>query len=73
MHVAVDATRCDGYGRCAELAPSLFALDEWGYGAPTADGLVPPGDEDLARHTASECPVKAILIREGGDGARAPR
>ena len=27
----VDPVRCDGFGHCAELAPELVTLDEWGY------------------------------------------
>lgn len=71
MRVQLDATRCDGYGRCAEVAPDLFMLDEWGYGTPVTAGEVPPGSEDVAQLAARECPMKAILIHEAGDAARA--
>ena len=29
--LAVDWTRCDGHGLCAQLLPSRIALDEWGF------------------------------------------
>ena len=29
--IVVDPIACDGYGHCAELAPEVFSLDEWGY------------------------------------------
>jgi len=70
MRVQLDATMCDGYGRCAEFAPDVFVLDDWGYGSPVAAGEVPPGSEDAARLAAAECPVKAILIHEARDAAR---
>ncbi|MGD9530437.1 ferredoxin [Pseudonocardia sp.] len=58
MKAFVDSTRCSGYGACAELCPSVFTLDEWGYAATT--GLVPDGDEDAVREAAATCPEQAI-------------
>jgi ferredoxin len=31
LRLRVDPIMCDGYGHCAELAPELVKLDEWGY------------------------------------------
>ena len=31
LRLRVDPILCDGYGHCAELAPELVSLDEWGY------------------------------------------
>jgi ferredoxin len=62
MKVQVDATKCEGYGTCAEHLASLFELDEWGYATAAGDGTVPPGDEDLARRAIADCPVHAIRV-----------
>ena len=35
---AVDPIACDGFGHCAELAPELVGLDEWGYPVLLARG-----------------------------------
>ena len=47
--------RCQGHGRCYDLAPDLFGDDEEGYGQVLGDGTVPPDAERnarLARSTA---------------------
>jgi ferredoxin len=61
MKLRVDSAKCDGYGRCVEIAPDLFELDEWGY-ASALDGEVPPDQEDLAAQAARECPVAAVIV-----------
>jgi ferredoxin len=62
MQARVDATRCSGYGNCADTCPSVFELDEWGYAAVTGDGTVPEADAELARAAAAGCPEQAITI-----------
>jgi ferredoxin len=57
-----DATKCSGYGRCAEHLPSLFELDEWGYAALKGDGVVPDGQEEAARRAVADCPERAIAV-----------
>jgi len=60
MNVQIDAERCQGHGRCYDLAPGLFAEDEEGYGQVIGDGAVPPGEEHAARLAQSNCPERAI-------------
>ncbi|MGN5237247.1 MULTISPECIES: ferredoxin [unclassified Rhodococcus (in: high G+C Gram-positive bacteria)] len=60
MKVAVDATKCDGYGICFDVCPSVFRSDEWGYAAAAGDGTVPERDQDKARRAISLCPEQAI-------------
>jgi ferredoxin len=57
----VDPLRCTAFGFCAEFAPELFALDDWGY-AWLRRPDVPPQDEGLAREAAKLCPKRAILL-----------
>ena len=57
----VNPIRCTAFGFCAEYAPELFALDEWGYAWP--HGREISADlEALAREAAALCPTRAILV-----------
>lgn len=58
----VNPIACTAFGFCAEYAPELFALDEWGYAWPHQPE-VPAGLEDLARDAAARCPRRAILLQ----------
>lgn len=63
MRVNFDATKCSGYGACAEVCPSVFQLDEFGYASLIKpDGSIPDGDEAKAQEAARLCPEKAIVI-----------
>jgi ferredoxin len=48
MRIVVDAAMCSGHGRCAALAPEVYALDDCGYNA-MGDIDVAPGLEATAR------------------------
>jgi ferredoxin len=44
-------------------APAVFVDDEQGHGQVIAEGgLVVPGDEDVARQGADNCPERAITL-----------
>ncbi|UTT48479.1 MULTISPECIES: ferredoxin [Rhodococcus] len=60
LKVAVDATKCDGYGICFDVCPSVFTSDEWGYASTVGDGTVPREDHDKAIRAISLCPEQAI-------------
>jgi ferredoxin len=60
VKVRIDAERCQGHGRCYDLAPDLFGDDDEGYGQVLGDGLVPPGQEQTARLAVANCPERAI-------------
>lgn len=66
MKVQIDASLCQGHGRCYDLAPDLFNEDDEGYGMVRGDGVVPPGDERDARRAAANCPERAIEVLEEG-------
>ncbi len=42
VKVQIDSGRCQGHGRCYDLAPELFGADDEGYGQVLGDGIVPP-------------------------------
>ncbi|MBN9748000.1 ferredoxin [Amycolatopsis sp. A1MSW2902] len=64
MKAFLDSTKCSGYGACAETCPSVFEIDEFGFGAVIGDGTVPAGDEDQARAAAAACPEAAIRVED---------
>lgn len=64
MRIQIDPKRCQGHGRCYDLAPDLFGEDDEGYGTVLGDGVVPPGREAGARLAAANCPEHAIDVRE---------
>ena len=65
MRVHIDPERCQGHGRCYDLAPDLFGEDDEGYGKVLGDGTVPPGREPDARLAAANCPEQAIKLAGG--------
>jgi ferredoxin len=64
VKVQIDSDRCQGHGRCYDLAPELFVADDEGYGQALGDGIVPPGQEQEARLAAANCPESAVIILE---------
>ena len=54
MKVQINSERCQGHGRCYDLAPGLFGDDDEGYGQVLGDGVVPPGQEREARLAAAQ-------------------
>ena len=64
MKVQIDPGRCQGHGRCYDLAPELFGADDEGYGVVLGDGLVPSAQEQEARLAAANCPESAVIVVE---------
>jgi ferredoxin len=62
MKVQVDSAKCDAYGLCAETAPELFELDDFGYALARDGGAVPPGEETTVEAAIKVCPVQAIRV-----------
>jgi ferredoxin len=60
----IDSERCQGHGRCYDLAPDLFGDDDEGFGKVLGDGLVPEGSEREARLAVANCPERAIVLDE---------
>ena len=71
LRLRVNPIRCTAFGFCAEYAPELFGLDEWGY-AWLHGAEVPPGLEGLAEEAARRCPTRAILVERVSPGASSP-
>ena len=64
MKVQISSERCQGHGRCYDLAPSLFGDDDEGYGKVLGDGTVPPAQEHEARLAVLNCPEHAIELNK---------
>ncbi len=64
MKIKLDRTMCDGFGKCAEHAPSIFSLDEWGYASLAGAADVPSDHEPRVRRAILDCPVDAITERD---------
>jgi ferredoxin len=64
VKVQIDSGRCQGHGRCYDLAPDLFSEDDEGYGTVIGGGAVPPGQEHNARLAVANCPERAVDIQE---------
>ncbi len=64
MKVHIDSGRCQGHGRCYDLAPGLFGDDDEGYGQVLGDGIVRPEQEKGARLAVANCPERAIDLLE---------
>jgi ferredoxin len=61
LMLRVDRIACDGHGVCAELAPELIALDEWGYPV-IPDPAVTDPLKAQARRAVAACPVLALRL-----------
>jgi ferredoxin len=66
VKVQINTELCQGHGRCYDLAPDLFGEGDEGYGMILGGGVVPPGDERVARLAVANCPELAIeIVGEG--------
>jgi ferredoxin len=64
VKVQIDSDKCQGHGRCYDLAPDIFADDEEGYGQVVGDGMLTEDNADRARLAVANCPENAISIVE---------
>jgi ferredoxin len=65
VRVVVDRERCQGHGRCYDLAPDVFESDERGRVVVAVDGELPPELEPDVRIGVQNCPESALrLIRD---------
>ena len=62
IELQVDWIRCSGHGLCAEIAPEIVTLDDWGY--PIVSNPVPAELEAIADRARSACPAMALKLSE---------
>lgn len=69
MKMKLNPIRCQGRGVCAEAAPELISLDEWGFpsfGRDARTGLeseVGPKERRHARRAVNACPLLALRLK----------
>ncbi len=56
----VDWPACQGRGLCAQVAPELISMDEWGF--PIVAGAIPPQLHPTARAAVNICPHAALRL-----------
>lgn len=63
----VNPIACAGRGLCAEIAPELITMDDWGF--PIIEqGPIPPGLVAGAQAAVRICPLLALRLRDHGAG-----
>ncbi len=67
MKVTVDTSKCDGNGKCVEVAPKVFKLNE-----RFISVVIDPKEDTDQRIllAAKVCPTKAIILEEEETGKR---
>ncbi len=65
----VNPILCDGFGHCAELAPDLVHVDEWGYPVIVTEPvpLANLAALESARYAVRGCPRQALRIERVSD------
>ena len=67
MKVTVDTTKCDGHGKCVEVSPKVFKMNE----RFISEVVDHKGDTDVKILLAAKvCPVKAIFLEEEETGKK---
>ena len=62
MQVRIDASRCQGHGRCYDLAPQHFTEDDEGYGQVVGTGEFDDRELDIVNIAVLNCPEAAIEV-----------
>jgi ferredoxin len=66
QRLRVDWPQCKAHGLCAEIAPEIIHLDEWGY--PVFDaGPLASDDVPTARKAVQVCPTLALRLADVPD------
>jgi ferredoxin len=65
MRVIVDLGKCQGHGRCYDLAPDVFEPDARGHVDVAVDGDLPPVLQPDARIGVRNCPEAALRLSAG--------
>ena len=67
MKITVDRTKCEGYGKCMQVAAKVFKFDE----KFICEVIDPKADSDERILLAAKvCPTKAIILEEEDTGKR---
>ena len=61
LRLAINPIACTGHALCADMAPELIRLDEWGYPI-MPDYPVPEDLASLAHRAVRLCPTLALRL-----------
>jgi len=64
MRVIVDLARCQGHGRCYDLAPDVFEPDDRGHVEVAVRGDLPPVLRTDAEIAVGNCPESALRLSQ---------
>ena len=62
VRISIDGDRCEGHGRCYDLAAALFQPDDEGHAVLVGDGAVPAEHEAQAVLAVRNCPEQALAL-----------
>jgi ferredoxin len=62
MRIVVDHGKCQGHGRCYDLAPDVFEPDARGHVLLAVTGELPPDLEPDTRNGVKNCPEAALRL-----------
>jgi ferredoxin len=57
----IDPVACDGVGICSHLAPSVIAVDSWGY-PMLSEAPLSKTDRRAAKRAVNGCPKRALFL-----------
>ena len=60
----IDPDRCEGHGRCYDVAAKLFEADDYGHGQVIASVAPEDIDPDEASQAVHACPEQAITFQQ---------
>ena len=61
MKITLESSRCQGHGRCYEIAEHIFTSDDWGH-SELLQAEVSGANAELAAEAARACPEQAITV-----------
>lgn len=64
MKLAIDQAKCEGHGRCYDIAPNLFEPDDFGHGQLVTGVSQTDADPDEARRAVHACPEHAVIFEQ---------
>ena len=63
VRITLDTDRCEGHGRCYDIAADLFQPDDEGHARLVHPaGVVPPEHETQAVAAVRNCPEQALAL-----------
>lgn len=62
MKLILDASRCEGYGVCVDIAPAVFELGDDDEHVTLLEEEIDASREDQVKEAVAECPMAALRL-----------